>query len=156
MEIVLFILAAILIILGFIGSFIPAIPGPPLAYFALIMLQLSDKIQYSTRFLLIWALIVIIVTIIDNYAPIWATRKFGGSRWGIIGSIIGLLVGIFFSPIGIILGTFLGAIIGELIHTNNWNKSIKSGIGSLLGFLMGSGLKLICCGFFLYYFIQAL
>lgn len=156
MEIILFILAALFIVLGFIGSIIPAIPGPPLAYLSLIMLQLSDKVQYSTKFLLIWALIVIIVTIIDNFAPIWATKKFGGSRWGTIGSIIGLLVGIFFSPIGIILGTFLGAIIGELIYTNDWDKSIKSGIGSLLGFLMGSGLKLICCGFFLYYFIQAL
>jgi len=101
-------LGVILFLVGVIGCFIPAIPGPPLAYVSLLLLQLTEAKPFSTKFLIIWALVVIVVTILDYAIPPYATKKLGGSRNGVIGSTIGVIMGLFiFPPWGILIFPFL-------------------------------------------------
>jgi uncharacterized protein YqgC (DUF456 family) len=89
--------------------------------------------------------IAVVVYILDYIIPALGTKKFGGSKYGIIGTTVGLLVGlIFLGPLGIIIGPFIGAFIGELIHDNeNSNRALKAAFGSLIGFLFSTGLKFI-------------
>ena len=51
MELVVIIVSILLIISGFIGSIIPVIPGPPIAYLGLIVLLFADefRIQLATN-----------------------------------------------------------------------------------------------------------
>ena len=117
MEILLVIIAFLFLLAGLLGSVIPALPGPPLSYIGLILIKLSGYGNFSPAFLWIWAGITIVITIIDNLLPAWMTKKFGGSRLAVIGSVIGLIAGmLFFAPIGILTGPFLGALAGELIN----------------------------------------
>ena len=98
---------------------------------------------------------MILITVLDYFIPIWGTKKFGGSKAGVIGSGIGLIVGLFFGPLGIILGPFLGALAGELItNQTEIKKALRSATGSFIGFLFGTGLKLVFCGFMAYYFVS--
>ena len=63
-------------------------------------------------------------------------KKFGASRYGIIGAIIGLFVGIFFIPMigGFLVGTSLGAVVAEAIFTlKNQREVLQAGLGALLG-----------------------
>ena len=69
MEIFLFILSALLIIVGIIGAVVPALPGPPLGYVGLLLLQFTDKVQFSTSFLVVWGIVVLAVTILDYLLP---------------------------------------------------------------------------------------
>ena len=153
MEILLFILSALLIIVGIIGAVVPALPGPPLGYVGLLLLQLTDKVQFSTSFLVVWGIVVLAVTILDYLLPIWTTKKVGGSKAGINGSIIGMVVGIIFTPIGMILGTLLGAIIGEIIGGASGDKALKSGLATFVGTMLSIGIKLIVCVSLLMYYI---
>ena len=153
MEIFLFILSALLIIVGIIGAVVPALPGPPLGYVGLLLLQLTDKVQFSTSFLVVWGIVVLAVTILDYLLPIWTTKKVGGSKAGINGSIIGMVVGIIFTPIGMILGTLLGAIIGEIIGGASGDKALKSGLATFVGTMLSIGIKLIVCVSLLMYYI---
>ncbi|MBR6519456.1 MAG: DUF456 domain-containing protein [Paludibacteraceae bacterium] len=153
MEIFLFILSALLIIVGSIGAVVPALPGPPLGYVGLLLLQLTDKVQFSTSFLVVWGIVVLAVTILDYLLPIWTTKKVGGSKAGINGSIIGMVVGIIFTPIGMILGTLLGAIIGEIIGGASGDKALKSGLATFVGTMLSIGIKLIVCVSLLMYYI---
>ena len=153
MEIFLFILSAVLIIVGIIGAVVPALPGPPLGYVGLLLLQLTDKVQFSTSFLVVWGIVVLAVTILDYLLPIWTTKKVGGSKAGINGSIIGMVVGIIFTPIGMILGTLLGAIIGEIIGGASGDKALKSGLATFVGTMLSIGIKLIVCVSLLMYYI---
>ena len=153
MEIFLFILSALLIIVGIIGAVVPALPGPPLGYVGLLLLQLTDKVQFSISFLIGWGIATLAVTIFDFYLPIWTTKKIGGSKAGINGSIIGMIVGIIFTPIGMILGTLLGAIVGELVGGASGDKAIRSGFATFIGTMLSIGIKLIICISFAIYFI---
>lgn len=157
MDLALTLLAGLLILLGVIGSFLPVLPGPPLAWLGMIAFQFTAYFDGRWRFWIIFSIGMIAVTLLDYLIPIWGTKKFGGSRAGIYGSTLGLIVGLFMGPLGIILGPFLGALAGELlVNPADLRRAMRSAFGSFVGFLLGLGLKLTFCGFAIYYFVRAL
>lgn len=156
-QILWIIIGALFIFIGVIGCFVPVLPGPPLAYIGLLMLQLLNEPAFTTRFLLIWAAITAFVTLLDYVIPVYGTKKFGGSKRGVWGSVVGLIIGIFFfPPFGIIIGPLLGALVGELSAGKASSVAIRSAIGSFVGFLAGTLIKLIATGFMAYYFVERL
>ena len=156
MDIFLIILGSICLLIGILGCVLPVLPGVPLAYCGLLLLHATDKVQFSWQFLVIWAVVTIVVQVLDSVVPIWGTKKFGGSKMGVWGSTLGLLVGLFFGPWGIVLGPFVGAVVFELIDGKNTRLALKAGWGSFVGLMTGTILKLICCGLMTYYFIAEL
>ena len=145
------------IILGIAGGILPVLPGPPLSYVGLLFLHFTEKYQFSSRFLIIWAIITVVVYVLDYIIPAWGTKKFGGSRRGVWGSIIGLILGLFFfPPLGIIVGPFVGAVIGELSGGKDRTAAIRAGFGSFVGFLVGTMMKLIVSGMMAWYFFAEL
>jgi uncharacterized protein YqgC (DUF456 family) len=152
MELILIIFGAILILAGLIGAFLPVVPGLPFSYLGLLILQFLYA-PFSLTFMLVWAVIVIVVgLVLDNVIPAWATKKFGGSPYGITGSVIGLVVGLFFPPVGFVLGPLAGAFLGELIGGNTSDKAFKSALGSFSGFMAATGLKVMAAGVMAYYY----
>jgi uncharacterized protein YqgC (DUF456 family) len=157
MDTFLIVMGIILLLAGIAGCIIPFLPGPPLAYGSLILMQISSYQPFSEKFLLIWALVTIAVVIADYYIPIWGTQKFGGTKGGVWGATIGLILGIFFfPPVGLIAGPFIGAFIGEMINNQDSNKAFRSAIGSFIGFVAGTLMKLGISIVMGYYFFTAL
>jgi uncharacterized protein YqgC (DUF456 family) len=157
MEYVLISIAVILIILGILGCILPVIPGPPLSFGGILILHYTKWGSIDGKLLLWMGIAAVIATILDYIMPIWATKRFGGSKRGVWGATIGLVIGIFFfPPIGIIVGPFLGAFIGEYTSPLNKNNALKSAIGSFIGFLLGTGLKFAVSGVITYYFVMEL
>lgn len=156
MDIFLYIIGTILILVGLCGCILPVIPGPPISFVGLLMLQLSNKHPFTAEYMWLLVVIVAVVTIVDNVVPVWSTKKFGGSKWGTWGAVVGLIAGFFFAPWGIIAGPFLGAVIGELISGKDSAVAFKSGFASLLGFIFGTGLKLATSGWITYEFFSKL
>jgi uncharacterized protein YqgC (DUF456 family) len=146
-------LGILFLILGILGGVLPVLPGPPLSYVALLLLHFTTKYQFTTQFLITWAIITIVVYVLDYLIPAWGTKKFGGSKRGVWGSIIGLIIGLFFfPPVGIIIGPFAGAVIAEVTGGKNHKAALKAGLGSFIGFLAGTMLKLIVSGMMAWYF----
>ncbi|MEA3446308.1 MAG: DUF456 domain-containing protein [Bacteroidota bacterium] len=157
MDFILIALGIIFLLLGIAGAILPIIPGPPLSYVGLLFLHFTSRYSFDSQFLWIWAGVTVVVYVLDFIIPAWGTKKFGGSRKGVIGSIAGLLLGmIFFPPLGIIIGPFVGAFAGELIAGKEQSEALKSGFGSFLGFLTGTLLKLIVSGMMTWYFFAKL
>ncbi|MGQ9620422.1 MAG: DUF456 domain-containing protein [Bacteroidales bacterium] len=145
-----------LMILGLIGCLVPVLPGPPISYAGILLLHFTKFGNFSKGTLIILAAVAIAVTILDYLVPIWGTRKFGGSKYGMRGATVGLIIGLFLGPAGIILGPLIGAIVGELIFKDDIKYAMKAGIGSLLGFLTGIGLKLAASFVMTFYFVKEL
>ncbi len=156
MDIYLIILSGVLMIAGFLGCILPLLPGVPLSYVGLLLLHFTQKVQFSTEFLIFWGIIVIVISIADYVIPVWGTKKFGGSKKGVWGSTIGLLAGFFLGPFGIIIGPFAGALIGELLDNKTQKDAIRAAFGSFIGFIIGTVSKLIIAAFLIYHYIAAL
>jgi Uncharacterized protein conserved in bacteria len=156
MDILLLIIGVFCILIGIIGCIVPALPGPPLSYIGLLLLQFTKYADYSLTLLIVLAVLVVIITIVDNVVPIYMTKKFGGSKWGVWGATVGLLVGLFGGIPGTIIGPFIGALTFELIAGTKTQHAIKSASGSFIGFILGIGGKLVISGIITYYFFSAL
>lgn len=151
MEIALVTLGILLIVIGLIFAVIPPLPGPPIAFFSLLIYQFGlDKRNIPVWVLVVIGILAVASTYLDNLASVWGTKKLGGTKAGVRGSFIGLIIAVFFTGwipfvgpfTALLLGPFLGAMIGEMIAGNDTNKAFKSGIGSFIGFLMGMGIKI--------------
>ena len=149
-------LSILLMIVGIIGCLVPVLPGPPLSFLGILTLQFTRFADVSTNLLIILAVVAVVVSILDFIVPVWGTRKFGGSKYGVRGATVGLIIGLFFGPPGIIIGPFIGAVVGEMIFKDDFRYAIKAGFGSLLGFMTGIGLKLAASFAITVYFIKAI
>tara|TARA_Y100000385_G_scaffold286493_1_gene348609 strand:- start:1103 stop:1582 length:480 start_codon:yes stop_codon:yes gene_type:complete len=154
MVTVIFIIAFVLLVLGVLGSLIPGLPGPPLSFIGILLIHFFTGTHFSISFLLTWAFIVILVFLLDYFMQVWGVKKFGGGRKATIGTFLGLFVGFLFPPIGLLIGPFFGAFIGALLEVQDDNtRAFKVAIGSFIGFVTGTILKLVVSSVLLYYAI---
>lgn len=155
--IALIVLGFIVLAAGIVGCVLPIIPGPPLAYAALILLSIARKWEaFPPAVLIVLGLVAAAVTVMDYLMPLITSKWKGASKAGIWGSVAGMIVGmIFFPPFGVIIGTFVGAVLGELLFSKRPDGALKAGWGVFLGTMMGIGLKLAVSGVIALYFLRA-
>jgi hypothetical protein len=156
MDIALVILGFIFMIVGILGSFLPILPGPPLSWVGLLLLYLTKAIPLDWWFLGITLVIAILILVMDYIIPAIGTKKFGGSKAGMIGTTLGLVLALIF-PIfgvfGIIIWPFVGAFVGEITNKADKKTALKAAFGSFLGFLTGTFLKFMVAVVYLGLFI---
>ena len=157
MDIILVLFGFLFMIIGILGSFLPVLPGPPLSWVGLLLLFLTKAVEKNSSFLIITLVIALAAVVLDYVIPAVGTKRFGGSRLGVIGTTVGLFVGLFSPiPFGIIIGPFVGALIGELMNNADRKKAVKAAFGSFLGFLTGTFLKFLISIIYLGYFLNIL
>ncbi|REE27679.1 hypothetical protein DFQ09_101514 [Winogradskyella pacifica] len=157
MELFLVCIALLLMILGILGSFLPVLPGPLTSWAGLLVLHFTEGVELSHTFLIVSLVFAVFIYVLDYIIPAIGTKRFGGSRAGMIGTTLGLIIGLLSPiPFGIIIGPFVGALIGEMMHRNDFNKALKAAFGSLLGFIASTFLKFIVAIIYLGFFIVKL
>lgn len=153
------VLAVILGVVGIIGSIVPGLPGPPVSWVGILLMYFfggtnaaGEPMSLTILFVLLG--VTILVSVLDYIVPAWFTKLTGGSKYGSWGAVIGLFVGLIYPPVGMIMGSLLGAFLAELLFANKPAiTSLKSAFGAFLGFMFGTGLKLICSAVMLFYII---
>lgn len=138
MELIGIIVAILFFIIALVGLVYPIIPSA--LFMALGFLSYGLLVTFDGMNWLFWSIQVLFIILLfgaDMLSNLLGVQKFGGSKAGMWGSTIGLLIGPFVIPVaGIILGPFLGAVLAELIVTRSgFKQALKTGIGSLIGFL---------------------
>jgi uncharacterized protein YqgC (DUF456 family) len=156
-EVVVIIIGGLLSVTGLIGCIIPALPGPPLNYVAILLIHFTGLSEFSNRFLITYLLLNIAVVVFDYVLPVYGAKFYGASKKGIWGSIIGLVIGLFFfPPFGMILGVLVGAVVGELIAGKNESEALKAGFATFVASLIMIVVKLILSGLMTFYFVKEL
>ena len=155
MDILLLFLGFIFMIGGIVGSFVPILPGPLTSWIGLLLLYITKAVPMSYTALIITLIVALGIYILDYFIPAMGTKKYGGSRYGVIGTTLGLLIGIiFFPPFGIIIGPFLGALIGEYLYdASDSRRAFKAAFGSFLGFVTSAFLKFFVASIYLAWFV---
>ena len=160
MNTFMIVVAVILGVLGIIGSIVPALPGPPLSWVGILLMYFfggtngaGETMSLTLLFVLLG--VTIFVTVLDYIVPAWFTKLTGGSKYASWGAVIGLFAGLIFPlPGGMIVTSLLAAFAAELLFAGkDAGASLKSSLGAFLGFLFGTGIKLIASAVMLYYII---
>lgn len=153
MDMLLVTIGALLMLVGILGSFLPVLPGVPVSWLGLLVLHLAPSIPINYWFLGITFLVAALIYALNWIIPAMGTRRFGGSRSGMIGATIGLVAGIIAPvPFGIIIGPFIGAFIGEIINKSDRKSALKAAFGSFIGFLASSFMEFMVAFAFLLLF----
>ena len=141
-----YVLAVVLIVVGFVGTVVPALPGVPLVFAGMLVAAWADGFQHVGLWTLIGlGVLTLIAVAVDFIAGLAGAKRVGASRLALFGAAIGTLVGIFFGIPGLLLGPFLGALIGELCAGGTLTRATNVGVGAWIGFLVGTVLKLGVC-----------
>lgn len=154
MDIILVFLAAFLMVIGILGSFLPVLPGVPISWVGLLVFYLAPSVPVNYWFLGITFFIAVLIYALNLIIPAMGTKRYGGSKFGMIGATLGLVIGLFSPiPFGVIIGPFVGAFIGELINKSNRKSALKAAYGSFIGFLASSFMELVVAFSFLMLFL---
>lgn len=143
LQILLWALVVVMVLLGFAGTLLPALPGVPLVFGGLFLAAWIggfQRIGWPT--LTILALLTALAIATDLVASLLGAKRVGASRLALAGAAIGSIVGIFFGLVGIFIFPFVGAIIGELIAQQRWQQAAKVGVATWLGLMLGALAKL--------------
>lgn len=155
-DVLIYVLSFLLLVGGIVGCALPILPGPPLGYAGLLLLHFTGRADFSTAQLVSWLIVIIVLQVVDYITPLLGSKYSGGTDFGNRGCMAGTILGLFFMPWGIILGPFIGAIAGEMLGGSDLPHAIRAGIGSLIGFLLGTLLKVVVCFYFLVQGIEAI
>lgn len=156
LSILMTILGAAVLVIGFVGCVIPAIPGPVLGFLSLILISISGGwTLFQWWLLVILGVLALFATVIDNILPAWASKKSGAGKPGVWGSVIGMVAGSFIMPpFGTIIGAFVGALAGEMLFNRENEKPLKAALGVFKGTMLGILVKIAATGVTAYFFIR--
>ena len=131
-----------LLFIGMLGTFLPVLPGLLLSICGLLIFKFGTENEMPMMYVWVFALLTILSTVLNYVIPAKTNKKYGGTRYGSIGSFIGTTLGLFFIPIplGFLIGMLLGVLVGELVHDiSDRKKAFNSMKGAFIGFIYGTG-----------------
>lgn len=148
MTVWLYVLAGALIVIGLLGTFLPALPGMPLIFGGMLLAAWVGDFQIIGGWvLLVLGLMSLFALGIDFLASTLGVKKVGASNKAAIGAALGTIAGLPFAIPGLLIGPFVGAVAGELIHRQaydrtNVGEAAKIGLATWLAMAIGAALKL--------------
>ena len=143
MDILLWVIAVLLVLVGLAGTLLPVLPGVPLVFAGLLLAAWIDGFAHiGWPLLLVLALLTLLSVVVDIAASSLGARRAGAGRAAMLGAAIGTLVGLFFGLPGLLIGPFLGAAAGQFLVRQDLADAGRAGMGAWIGFLLGSLAKL--------------
>jgi hypothetical protein len=143
-EILLYVVAAALIVVGLVGTIVPSLPGIPLIFGGIWLIAAIDRYHHlGLWWLLGIAVIGAIGLTLDLLAGALGAKRVGASKQAVWGALLGTVIGLFFGLPGLLLGPFVGAALGELAAGNSILRSTNVGVSAWLGIIFGTIIKLV-------------
>ena len=142
--ILLYLLAGLLVMAGFAGIILPALPGVPLIFAGMLLAAWAGGFHAISVFtVVVLGLLTVLALGIDFAAGLLGAKRVGASKFALLGAALGTLAGVLLGIPGLIVGPFAGALIGEWINGRNLAQASRVGIGTWLGMALGALVKLV-------------
>lgn len=147
-QTLLYILAALLIVVGLLGTILPALPGLPLVFGGMLLAAWNDGFErVQIWVLVILAVLTLLSFLVDFMATAMGAKKVGASRMAVAGAMIGMVAGLFMGLVGVFIAPFIGAAVGEILYQRKLDRAgvgqaAKVGLGTWFGIVLGIVLKL--------------
>lgn len=137
-SLILWIVGAVLTIIGLSGLLLPIVPGAPILFLGLLLGAWAENFQYVGLWTLLFLAVMALLTYgVEFAASVFGVKKFGGSKRAMAGAALGGIVGLFLGIPGILFGPFVGAVIGELALQRSLDEASRAGFGTVVGLAIG-------------------
>lgn len=142
-TIALWIVAVTLIVIGVVGTVVPAVPGAILVFGGIALAAwIDDFTRVPIWLLAVLAALTAIAWAVDFAASALGAKRAGASGRAIVGAAIGTLAGIFTGLWGLIFMPLVGAAIGEYSAQRDLRRAGTVGIATWIGLLLGTAVKI--------------
>jgi uncharacterized protein len=139
----MWILAIVLMVVGLIGTVLPALPGVVLVLAGVIVgAWIDDFAKVPIWVVVVIGVLAMIAWATDYVATVMGAKKAGASKLALLGAAIGTIVGIFMGLIGVLFMPLVGAALGQYLSEKNSKNAAKVGIATWLGLLVGTVVKI--------------
>jgi len=133
------ILAIALILVGIVGTFLPAVPGAVAVFGGMLLAAWIDDFQrIGWVTLTILGVLTALTFVFDIIGGLIGAKRVGASRQALVGAAIGSVIGLFFGLIGILVAPFVGAVVGELLSRRQLGPAARVGLATWIGLAVGS------------------
>lgn len=135
--------AVALMLVGLVGTVLPALPGLLAIYGGMWLAAWIDgyaRIGWPT--LIVLGILTMLGLLTDVLAGMLGARRVGASPKAIWGSMLGGVIGLFFGIPGLILGPFAGAVAGEWLARRQLGAAARVGFGTWVGLIFGALAKI--------------
>ena len=136
-------IAGIIISAGFVASILPNLPGIPVMFGGMLLAAWAGHFEAIPVWVIVFlALLAAFSIVFDFVAGSYGAKRYGASKAAVWGAFIGTIAGLFFGIPGIILGPFVGAVIGQLASGSRVEHAARVGVGTWIGLLIGTAIKI--------------
>jgi uncharacterized protein YqgC (DUF456 family) len=141
-TVALWVLAVVLIVVGVVGTVLPALPGAILVFAGVALAAwIDDFARISGWTVGVLGLLTLIAWVTDYVAAAAGAKKAGASRLAILGAAIGTVAGVFTGLLGLIFMPLVGAAIGEFLAQKDALRAGRVGVATWLGMVVGTVAK---------------
>ena len=142
MTILLWIVAAVLVVVGLVGTVLPAIPGSTLVFAGIALgAWIDDFARIPVWIVVVTDLLAAATWVVDLVAGAAGAKRVGASPWAIAGAALGTIAGVFTGFVGLLFLPLAGAAIGEFLAERDVLRAGKVGVATWLGLVIGTALK---------------
>ena len=139
MEIaLLWILSAILILIGLAGTVLPVLPGTLLVWAGIVLgAWIDDFTRVGMVAVAVISALAVLAWALDYVAGLLGARKVGASRLALLGAVVGTVLGLFMGLVGVFFMPLIGAAVGEYLARKDQVRAVKVGVATWIGIMLG-------------------
>lgn len=143
MIVLLWVIVVLLMLVGIVGTILPAIPGVTLVFGGVVLAAWIDHLtRIPTWLVVVCGVLTVVTWVIDYTSAASGAKKLGASRLAVIGALVGTFAGIFTGLWGLLFMPLAGAAIGEFVARRDLVRAGKVGVATWIGIVVGTAVKL--------------
>jgi uncharacterized protein YqgC (DUF456 family) len=153
----LWVASVALIVLGLLGTVLPALPGTALVLAGIFLgAWIDDFVHVGWPSLTVITLLAVLAWALEYVAGLLGANRAGASRQALIGAALGTVAGVFMGLVGIVFMPLVGAAAGEYLARRDQQRAVKVGLWTWLGLMAGLLAKVVIAFMMVGIFIGAL
>lgn len=153
----LWVLSALLIVVGLAGTILPALPGTALVLGGIVLgAWIDDFTRIGVPTVVVVTVLGVLAWVLDYVAGLLGAQRAGASREALIGAALGTVVGLFMGLVGVLFMPLVGAAVGEYIARRDHGQAVRVGTATWIGLMIGLLAKVVLAFVMVGIFIVAL
>lgn len=142
MNALLWTLAVALIVIGVIGTILPALPGAVLVFAGIALAAWIDQFtRIPVWLLVVLAVLTLLTWLIDYVSAALGAKRAGASGLALVGAAIGTIAGVFTGLWGLLFMPLVGAAVGQYLAVRDLARAGRVGVATWIGMLVGTAAK---------------